>query len=69
MALNLVEGASAVRGMANSMLVVLLVIATGCTGFVTVSPFFKSSLVALNPTYLCIEYCRAFIDVARSFGS
>ena len=36
-ALNLVEGANAMRGMMNSTFVLLLVFATGCTGFVTVS--------------------------------
>ena len=39
-ALNLAEGANAARGMMNTMLVVLLAIATGCTGFVTVGLFF-----------------------------
>jgi hypothetical protein len=39
-ALNLAEGATAVRGVMNTMLMVLLVIATGCMGFVTVSLFF-----------------------------
>ena len=39
-ALNLAEGANAVRGVMNTMLVVLLAIATGCTGFVMVSVIF-----------------------------
>jgi hypothetical protein len=39
-ALNLAEGVNAVRGVMNTMLVVLLAIAMGCTGVVTVSLFF-----------------------------
>jgi len=34
------EGANAVRGMMNAMVVVLLALAVGCTGFVTVSFFY-----------------------------
>lgn len=48
-ALNLAEGATAMRGMMNSMLLALIVFATGCTGFVTVSLFFLHSVVAMNP--------------------
>jgi len=43
--LNLAEGANAVRGVMNTMLVVLLAIATGCTGFVT-------SVIVLSLTWL-----------------
>lgn len=39
-ALNLAEGANAVWGVMNTLLVVLLAIAVGCTGVVTVSPLF-----------------------------
>ena len=39
-ALNLAEGANAVRGVMNTLLVVLLALAAGSTGFVTVSLFF-----------------------------
>lgn len=44
-ALNLAEGANAVRGVVNTMLVVLLAIAAGCTGFVT-------SIAVLSLTWL-----------------
>lgn len=40
MALNLAEGANAVWGAMNTLLVVLLTVVVGCTGVVTVSPFF-----------------------------
>ena len=38
-ALNLAEGANAAYGMMNAMMVVLLALAAGCTGFVAVSLF------------------------------
>jgi hypothetical protein len=40
-ALNVVEGANAARARVHSVVIVLLALAVGCTGFVTVSLFKK----------------------------
>lgn len=43
-ALNFAEGANAARGMMNATVVVLLALATGCTGFVAVSHLIFSAI-------------------------
>jgi len=68
-ALNVAEGANTARALVHATVVLLLAIAAGCTGFVTVSPFLLGLLTSISDSNLHIECCGTFCDVARSLGT